>query len=62
MDSHALTSVGIFAAAYVLIATEKINKTVVAVIGASLMVALRLVPFEEAIGAVDFNVISSWSE
>jgi len=57
MDSHALTSVGIFAAAYVLIATEKINKTVVAVIGASLMVALRLVPFEEAIGAVDFNVI-----
>lgn len=57
MNPHALTSVGIFAAAYLLIATEKINKTVVAVVGASLMVALGLVSFDEAIKAVDFNVI-----
>lgn len=57
MNHQALMSVGIFAAAYLLIATEKINKTVVAVVGASLMVAVRLVPFEEAIQAVDFNVI-----
>ena len=57
MNHHALISVGIFAAAYLLIATEKINKTVVAVVGASIMMALRLVSFEVAIEAVDFNVI-----
>lgn len=57
MNHDALLSVGIFAAAYLLIATEKINKTVVAVVGASIMVGIRLVTFEEAIEAVDFNVI-----
>jgi len=53
----ALASVLIFIAAYYLIATEKINKTIVAVLGATLMLALRLVTFEVAIHTVDFNVI-----
>jgi len=57
MNHDALISVGIFAAAYLLIATEKINKTIVAVVGASIMVCVRFVTFEEAIEAVDFNVI-----
>jgi Na+/H+ antiporter NhaD/arsenite permease-like protein len=54
---NALLSVGIFAAAYFLIATEKINKTIVAVIGACVVLILRLVTFEQAIHAIDLNVI-----
>ena len=53
----ALFSVIIFVVAYILIASEKINKTVVAVLGATLVLLLRLVTFEQAIAEVDFNVI-----
>ncbi len=53
----ALLSVAVFCAAYYLIATEKLNKTIVAVMGASLVLFLRLVTFEEAVAAIDFNVI-----
>jgi Na+/H+ antiporter NhaD/arsenite permease-like protein len=54
---NAILSVGIFAAAYYFIATEKINKTIVAVIGASVVLFMRLVTFEQAIHAIDLNVI-----
>ena len=53
----ALLSVVIFVAAYALIASEKVNKTVVAVLGATLVLILRLVTFDQAIAEVDFNVI-----
>lgn len=53
----ALLSVIIFVAAYILIASEKVNKTIVAVLGATLVLMLRLVTFEQAIAEVDFNVI-----
>ncbi|MBU1084030.1 MAG: ArsB/NhaD family transporter [Candidatus Omnitrophota bacterium] len=53
----ALFSITVFAAAYALIASEKINKTIVAVLGASCVLLMKLVTFEQAIGAVDFNVI-----
>jgi Na+/H+ antiporter NhaD/arsenite permease-like protein len=52
-----LLSILIFVIAYFFIATEKINKTIVAVMGAALVIFLKLVTFEEAISAVDFNVI-----
>ncbi len=50
-------TVAIFVVVYFFIATEKINKTIVAVLGASLMLVLKLVTFEKAIEAIDFNVI-----
>jgi len=53
----AIAAVVIFALSYLLIATEKVNKTIVAVIGASLMLALKLVSFEHAVESVDLNVI-----
>jgi Na+/H+ antiporter NhaD/arsenite permease-like protein len=53
----AALSIAIFALAYILIATEKINKTVVAVLGASLILILKLITFEQAVHSVDFNVI-----
>ena len=53
----ALLSLGVFVVAYGFIVTEKINKTIVAILGASVVLFLRLITFEEAIHAVDFNVI-----
>lgn len=53
----ALLSVLIFVIAYIFVATEKINKTVVVILGASLVLFLRLVTFQDAVAAVDFNVI-----
>ncbi|MBD3379826.1 MAG: hypothetical protein GF408_05120, partial [Candidatus Omnitrophica bacterium] len=53
----AVLSSVIFVSAYILIASEKLNKTVVAVLGATLVLFLRLVTFEQAIAEVDFNVI-----
>ena len=50
-------TVTIFVIVYFFIATEKINKTIVAILGATLMLVLKLVTFEKAIEAVDFNVI-----
>ncbi len=52
-----LGSIIIFAATYIAIVSEKISKTVAAVLGASLMIMLHLVSFEEAVLAVDLNVI-----
>lgn len=54
---NAILSVLIFVIVYFFIVTEKINKTIVAVVGASLMILLKLVDFETAVRAVDLNVI-----
>ena len=53
----AIISVAIFAAAYILIASDKVNKTIVAVLGASLVLLLRIINFERAVAAIDLNVI-----
>ena len=53
----ALASIAIFVIAYCFIASEKVNKTIVAVLGASCVLLLGLVTFEEAVAAIDFNVI-----
>ncbi len=53
----AILSITIFVIAYCFIASEKVNKTIVAILGASCVLLLRLVTFEEAIAAVDFNVV-----
>jgi len=53
----ALLSIAIFIISYCFIASEKVNKTIVAVLGASCVLFLGLVTFEEAVAAIDFNVI-----
>ena len=47
----------IFLAIYALIVTEKIHRTLAALLGASLMIILRVVDQREAFASVDFNVI-----
>jgi Na+/H+ antiporter NhaD/arsenite permease-like protein len=48
---------GIFLAIYALIVTETIHRTLAALLGASLMILLRIVDQHEAFASVDFNVI-----
>ncbi|MFH1665103.1 MAG: ArsB/NhaD family transporter [Candidatus Omnitrophota bacterium] len=53
----AILSIVIFVIAYFFIATEKVNKTIVAILGASCVLFLKLATFDQAIAAVDFNVV-----
>ncbi len=57
MRSDELLAGGIFLAIYALIVTEKIHRTLAALLGASLVILLRLVDQHEAFAFVDFNVI-----
>src|SRR2546428_12174484 len=47
----------LFLSIYALIVTEKIHRTLAALLGASLMILLRIVDQREAFASVDFNVI-----
>lgn len=50
-------AIAIFLTAYVFIVSEKINKTLVAVLGAGLLIAFRIVPAKDVIRHIDVNVI-----
>jgi Na+/H+ antiporter NhaD/arsenite permease-like protein len=52
-----LVAGGIFVVAYALIATERFDRTLVALLGGLLVVALGVIDQEEAFAAIDFNVI-----
>ncbi len=47
----------LFFVVYVFIASEKIDKTIAALIGAGLAIGLQLIGYEEALHAVDLNVL-----
>jgi Na+/H+ antiporter NhaD/arsenite permease-like protein len=48
---------GIFLVAYALIASERLDRTLVALLGGLLVIALGVLDQEEAFAAIDFNVI-----
>src|SRR5919106_6952852 len=48
---------GVFLVAYALIASERLNRTLVALLGGLLLVAVGVIDQEEAFAAIDFNVI-----
>ncbi len=52
-----LASIIIFALVYAAIISEKINKTIAALLGAVAVIVFHLVPYKVAIEAVDLNVI-----
>ena len=52
----AAVAVAVFAAAYALIASEKVNRVAVALAGAGLMLAFRLVSSEDAFHSTDFGI------
>lgn len=52
-----LTSILIFAIAYIFIASERIDKTIAALVGAGAAVFFHTIGYEEALHAIDLNVI-----
>ena len=54
---HTLAAALIFLATYALIATDRIDKTIAALLGGTLVVVLGIVHQEDAFGAIDLNVI-----
>jgi len=57
MEQQAIWAIGLFLVIYALIISEKIHRTIVAMIGAALMVALGVVDQHAAIGHIDFNTL-----
>ncbi|MBN2281252.1 MAG: ArsB/NhaD family transporter [Candidatus Marinimicrobia bacterium] len=51
------TTIIIFLITYFFIATEKIDKTVAALLGASAVIFLHTAPYEDLLSKIDFNVI-----
>ncbi|HZP97181.1 MAG TPA: ArsB/NhaD family transporter [Candidatus Limnocylindria bacterium] len=56
-NAQQLVAVGLFLAAYVLIVTDKVHRTIVALFAGFLIVALGIVPQHAALAHIDLNVI-----
>lgn len=57
MDQQAYWAIGIFLVIYALIISEKIHRTIVAMLGGVLMVAFGIVSQETALHHIDFNTL-----
>lgn len=57
MENNALLAVVIFVIAYILIVSEKLHRTVVALTGAMIMIMLGIISQEMAIHHIDFNTL-----
>jgi len=57
MGASVILSVSIFVIAYIIIVSEKINRTVVALLGALLMILFHIISQEAALESIDFNTI-----
>src|SRR5688500_1958338 len=57
MEQQAILAIGIFLVIYGFIIAEKIHRTIVAMIGGTLMVVLGIVDQETALHHIDFNTL-----
>lgn len=57
MTAQAVTALVIFVIAYVLIITERIHRTKIAIMGGVVLVLLRVLPQSEAFEFIDFNTV-----
>jgi Na+/H+ antiporter NhaD/arsenite permease-like protein len=57
MENQAMLAIALFLLTYACIITEKINRTIVAMLGGILMILLGIVSQEEAIHHIDFNTL-----
>lgn len=57
MENQLIIAIGVFVVTYLLIMSEKVNRTAVAMVGALLMVILNIEAQERAIHYIDFNTI-----
>lgn len=52
-----ILSLAVFVVTYVCIATEKVDKTIAALVGAAVVIFLHCIPYDDALHAVDLNVL-----
>ena len=57
MNTQQIIAICIFTVVMILIISEKIDRTVVALSGAALMFLFKIVTFEEGISHIDFNTL-----
>lgn len=57
MDSSAYIAIAVFVIAYMLIISEKIHRTIVALTGAMVMIVMGILSQDQAIHHIDFNTI-----
>ena len=57
MDTQAIFAIGIFLVTYALIISEKVHRTIVAMIGGIIMISLGVVSQETALHHIDFNTL-----
>lgn len=57
MDTSQIISVVVFVVALGLIVSEKVHRSLVAIVGAVVLMVLGVIPFETAIGHLDFNTL-----
>jgi Na+/H+ antiporter NhaD/arsenite permease-like protein len=57
MNEQAILAIGIFLVIYGIIISEKIHRTIIAMIGGVLMIVLGIVDFDEALHHIDFNTL-----
>ena len=57
IGEHLIIGISIFSISYIMIVSEKINRTVVALLGASLMILFHVVSQESALEHIDFNTL-----
>jgi Na+/H+ antiporter NhaD/arsenite permease-like protein len=57
MDPNVALAAIVFVVAYAVIATDRVDKTVAALLGGTIVVVLGVIDQEEAFGAIDLNVI-----
>ncbi|MBL8666892.1 MAG: hypothetical protein JNM48_05470, partial [Rhodospirillales bacterium] len=51
------TAVGVLALTYAVVMSEKVNRSIVALLGALLMIVLGILDQERAVAGIDFNTI-----
>ena len=57
METSTIVAIVIFVAAYALIISEKIHRTIIGICGAMLMILLGIINQETAIHHIDFNTL-----
>ena len=57
MPVKMLSAIAIFAFSYILLISEKVNKTLIVIFGACLYLLFHFIPFDQAIHHIDMNVI-----
>lgn len=57
MDTNQIISVAIFVVAMIAIMTEKLHRSLVAIVGAMLLLVIHVLPFDAAMEHIDFNTV-----